>query len=117
MEDKRKKHWKKSNQNKLDKIKQIVKKFKDELGGKCEICGEDRYHVLEFHHENPNEKEDNVPTLLRYYGYGEKSINKVKEEVKKCKLLCANCHKDVHYNLQQTITNGGIYAPEQVQGL
>ena len=64
-------------------------------GGKCEICGYDRCATaLEFHHINPDEKE---------FGIGQKgytrSFEKNKEEVDKCILVCANCHREIHEGL------------------
>ena len=62
------------------------------LGGKCQICGFDLFaDALEFHHEDPSQKE---------YALSEKGICHDIEadlnEVKKCFLLCANCHRGVH---------------------
>ena len=57
---------------------------------KCSICGESRHWCLEFHHLNPNEKESEVTRL-------KESPRKLKEELKKCVVLCANCHRDIHY--------------------
>jgi hypothetical protein len=89
--------WRISNLNKLQKIKDIISNFKTKLGDKCQKCGEDRKHVLEFHHIDPSKKEDDIPTMLRYYGFGKSSIKQVEEEVDKCILLCSNCHRDFHY--------------------
>lgn len=72
--------------------KEAVKK----LGGKCIKCGYDRcLDALQFHHINPNEKEF---TLGK-----NKSISweKYWEEAQKCELLCANCHAEEHYKLNQ----------------
>ena len=62
------------------------------MGGKCQICGYDRcINALEFHH--PNEDKAYRPTyvIMRW------SWDKAKEEIKKCMLLCANCHREIHY--------------------
>ena len=65
----------------------------DSMGGCCQICGYNKTHnALEFHHIDPNEKE---------MGFGETRANNVKwalliEELKKCIMLCSNCHKEVH---------------------
>lgn len=57
---------------------------------KCSICGEDRHWCLEFHHLNPNEKESEVTRL-------KESPRRLREELKKCIVLCANCHRGLHY--------------------
>ena len=64
-------------------------------GGKCEKCGYDKCPAaFDFHHKDPNEKEFG----LAAHGHT-KSWDKVKEEIDKCMLLCANCHREVHYEL------------------
>jgi hypothetical protein len=55
-------------------------------------CGEKRWWVLEFHHNNNNDKYEDVSKLINY------GIVAVKKEIKKCEILCANCHKDFHHN-------------------
>lgn len=71
-------------------------------GGKCEECGYDRCQdALVFHHENPEEKE---------FGLAQNGITRTwKEywnEAQKCKLLCANCHAEKHWKLNNE-NNGG----------
>lgn len=61
----------------------------------CPLCGEKRYWVLEFHHLDKNDKEYNIARMPSY-GY---SIKKIKEELRKCIILCANCHKDLHHGI------------------
>ena len=59
---------------------------------KCCKCGYCKnYAALEFHHLDPKEK-DFVWTKLR-----ELSWVKITEELKKCVLLCANCHREEHW--------------------
>ncbi len=64
------------------------------LGGKCSVCGYDRcLDALEFHHENPQEKEFKL-------GSGNTmSWKEYKSEALKCKLVCSNCHKEIHSEL------------------
>ena len=64
------------------------------LGGKCKICGYNRcVDALEFHHENPNDKEFKL-------GSGNTmSWNQYKNEALKCMLVCSNCHKEIHSNI------------------
>jgi hypothetical protein len=77
------KRWRKNTKDRMVKS----------MGGCCQICGYNRSHkALEFHHIDPNEKE---------MGFGETRANNVKwsllvEELRKCILLCSNCHKEVH---------------------
>lgn len=68
------------------------------MGGCCQVCGYNKTtNALEFHHINPEEKE---------MGFGDTRANNVKwsllvEELKKCILLCSNCHKEVHEGVTQ----------------
>lgn len=57
---------------------------------KCSKCGESRFYCLDFHHINPDEKETEIAKLIN-------SPKKLKEELKKCIVLCANCHRELHY--------------------
>ena len=62
-------------------------------GSRCAICGYSKYTgALEFHHRDPNEKDF---TISNDRAKLEESI----EESKKCILLCANCHREVHAGL------------------
>jgi len=59
---------------------------------KCCRCGYCRnYAALEFHHLDPKEKDFNW-TKLR-----ETQWSQIIEELKKCILLCANCHREEHW--------------------
>jgi endogenous inhibitor of DNA gyrase (YacG/DUF329 family) len=63
------------------------------MGGKCTICGYDKnYASLEFHHLIPKEKE--FPLDARHLSNS--SITSLLKEAKKCILLCANCHRELH---------------------
>ena len=79
-------------------IKNFRQRLKHRLiyagGGKCCICGYDKCSAaLEFHHLNPEEKEF---TLGANTNIGtEKAI----AEIKKCVLVCANCHREIHDGL------------------
>ena len=64
----------------------------EHLGGKCSRCGYHKYpELLEFHHKNPEEKEFSI--ALRGHS---RSWARVKAEIEKCALLCANCHREIH---------------------
>lgn len=82
-----------------ENLKNRRKRIKEELleykGGKCQICGYQKCSsALEFHHLNPEEKDFSLSTTSSY-----KNIDKMKQEVDKCILVCANCHREIHYKL------------------
>lgn len=57
----------------------------------CAKCGDKRHYLLEFHHNNPKEKELTISEHCR------KTFNKLLPEIKKCSVLCSNCHREFHY--------------------
>jgi len=66
-------------------------------GNRCQMCGYSRcMDALEFHHLDPTKKDFGISSK----GYT-RSWEKVKEEIEKCFLLCANCHREVHADILQ----------------
>ncbi len=62
-----------------------------EAGGCCRLCGYDRcVAALEFHHLDPTTKQFGVAQQ----GVA-RSIERLRVEVRKCVLLCSNCHAEV----------------------
>lgn len=59
---------------------------------KCARCDEDHIACMDFHHIDPTEKEYGVSTLVKNRMY-----TKAYKEIKKCIVLCANCHRKEHY--------------------
>lgn len=55
----------------------------------CVDCGETDISVLEFDHKRRTGKEYNVSRIIRMTG----SIKKLKCEISKCEVRCANCHR------------------------
>ena len=60
-------------------------------GGKCEICGNDNFFILELHHFNAD-KELNSSSMYK------QKWSLIEKEVEKCRLLCSNCHAEIHYD-------------------
>jgi hypothetical protein len=63
---------------------------RDEMA--CIRCGEERPPALDFHHTN--EKERSVSEMVND-GYSKASI---RDEIARCLVLCANCHRREHYD-------------------
>jgi hypothetical protein len=73
------------------KRKALKKLAVDLLGGKCNKCKYDKcLKALEFHHYI-GKKENHITRLIQ--NNNQKAVLK---EVKKCELLCANCHREEH---------------------
>ena len=59
------------------------------LGGHCQICGYDRcLSAFDFHHIDAREKDFTISASM--------SWDRIEPELKKCVLLCSNCHREVH---------------------
>lgn len=69
----------------------FVKNLKKDF--KCEICSINDFRVLDFHHKDDSNKEFNIGDVSRL-GLGKE---KIIAEIAKCKVLCANCHRILHY--------------------
>jgi transposase len=70
------------------KVKRILV---DEAGGACALCGYDRFvGALQFHHVDPSTKRFD----LSLKGVA-RALDTVREEARKCVVLCANCHAEV----------------------
>lgn len=81
---------------------EIVKNFRQRLkeratyvlGDKCACCGYNKcIQALEFHHLNPNEKD------FTFGSNPNRSWAETRNEIQKCILVCANCHREIHYGL------------------
>ena len=66
------------------------------LGGKCFLCPYDRCDsAFDFHHIDPNEKDFEISTRMSWVA--------IVEELDKCVLLCATCHREVHAGLHPSL--------------
>jgi len=87
---------KKKNKNCIEWQRKARKERKIKLveifGGKCPFCGYNKcYKAFDFHHVDPSEKDISLATI----GFLSK-WEKIIQEVKKCILVCSNCHREVH---------------------
>jgi hypothetical protein len=55
----------------------------------CIHCGERDPRCLQFHHQDPEQKECNVSRLVC-------SLSRALEEAARCVVMCANCHCKLH---------------------
>lgn len=71
-------------------VKDKITEYKANIG--CISCGESDPVCLDFHHIDPKTKEYTIATA----GVKGLSFEKVLLEIKKCEVLCANCHRKRH---------------------
>lgn len=73
---------------KLEKKERAIKI----MGGKCKLCGYNKcVAALDFHHIDPSQKDSDLKHLLC------KKWLYIEKEIKKCELLCSNCHRETHW--------------------
>ncbi len=81
------------------------------LGGRCSVCGynKDCPGAFAFHHADPTTKKFNIS------GHGFlREWQEVVQESRKCVLLCATCHAEVHAGMhadKETFWRGQVAQP------
>lgn len=76
--------------NRLKTREFLHEKILEYLKGKsCSICGQTDIRTFEFDHINPESKSFGIANGIRY---GRK-WDTILDEIAKCRVLCANCHK------------------------
>jgi len=72
-----------------EQIKQYINNYKLSRG--CSVCGYNKCAAaLDFHHNGDKECTISQAIVKKY---GEKRL---KKEIDKCIVLCANCHRELH---------------------
>jgi hypothetical protein len=90
-------HFKKNIKSELETRRIYTNKQKDRYNNykktlSCNICKENRHYVLDFHHTS-NDKEHSIANMVTR-GF---TWDKILKEIKKCEVLCANCHREIHF--------------------
>lgn len=86
-------HYKENKQlylNHNKKAKQTKKEFVDSGKTKCCKCGESELCCLDYHHLDESTK------LFELSKYHLHTLVKIKAEIAKCIVVCANCHRKIH---------------------
>ena len=72
-------------------------------GGKCALCGYDRCSdALEFHHNDSSKKDFAISQDGLTCSW-----ERTKNEIDKCTLVCANCHRELHNNIRSLPKKSG----------
>jgi hypothetical protein len=62
-------------------------------GGRCQLCGYSKcVQALEFHHDTEDKEHD-----ISYMCGHRVANTKIAAELDKCMLVCANCHRELHF--------------------
>lgn len=83
--------------------------FIDSFKTACVRCGNADKRVLDFHHIDDSTKLFEVASR-RVAGYAK---NKIKAEIDKCEILCANCHRIHHW---EEINENKLHRPVEALG-
>jgi hypothetical protein len=75
---------------------------------RCADCGERHPAALQFHHLNSEDKMFNIADAVR----NGISLDRIKKEIEKCIVLCANCHAIRHYRTRKKNQTGPGIAGE-----
>lgn len=73
-------------QNRKDLQQNMLDFLKDKA---CVICGQSDIRTFEFDHRNPETKSFGIAQAIRLG----KKWEEILDEIAKCRILCANCHK------------------------
>ena len=92
-------HYKKDKQYYLDSNRERRKRNRQYVfnylkDNPCEECGESRIAALQFDHLDRNKKEFTIGRKAHI-----SSLDRIKKEIEKCRVLCANCHA-IHTAIQ-----------------
>lgn len=80
--------------NRAKSLKKELKLSVDSLKAKkgCSNCVENSPCCLDFHHIN-GDKEYTISKFITL-----KNKNRLEQEIRKCTIVCANCHRKIHAN-------------------
>lgn len=88
-------HAKQEIKRRQREIREWIIGMKEKL--KCETCGEPHFATLDFHHKDPLQK-DIAMSKVHLWGWSKEHIM---IEMKKCSVLCSNCHRKLHWEEKQ----------------
>ena len=94
-------HYKENKEKYINKRRELRARYQKEYHDyqktlSCSECGENHVACIEFHHLNPELKEFNIS---RKAGYG--PLKTLMSEIEKCIILCSNCHRKLHYEIEE----------------
>jgi hypothetical protein len=84
-------YFKEHTRRREQEIKEFIRQQK--AGLSCKHCGNTDIRVLDFHHLDKHTKEVGLSGIARK-GW---SNERILREIAKCEVLCANCHRILHW--------------------
>ena len=96
------KEWRKNTKNRMI----------DSMGGCCQVCSYNKSsRALEFHHLDPTIKD------IGFGGARASNVSwkKLVVELRKCILVCSNCHKEIHDGITDIPENFATFNEDYVE--
>lgn len=91
-----------NSKNTVERLRKFKQQLVDYKGGKCNKCGYDRcVAALDLHHRDPNKKNFTF-SHIKMTSF-EKNKDIICNELDKCDLLCANCHREIHFIIDNNL--------------
>lgn len=75
----------------IERLRRKINRYKERKG--CNVCGENDHRCLDFHHIDSDLKENQIASAIKALW----SIERIIAEIKKCQILCSNCHRKLHH--------------------
>ncbi len=70
--------------------------YREYMAGKCcTFCAESTFECLDWHHVDPSTKSAQISDMVHRH----RPEFRILEEMDKCILVCANCHRKLHAGL------------------
>jgi predicted DNA-binding protein YlxM (UPF0122 family) len=95
------KHVCRNKKIRMKKIREWLIEYKSKLVCKC---GESDIACLDFHHKDSSKKEITISKAIAR-GW---SIRRLTEEIKKCEIMCSNCHMKLHFGERNDLDEKSI---------
>lgn len=93
------KNYPRLKQEKVLRRRRNLKIIQEARTGSCTRCPESDSRCLDFHHVDPKSKSFSLGSSVAR----DSSEAKLREELAKCVLLCANCHRKEHIALVEAV--------------
>jgi len=84
-------------------LRMWLRRYKSKL--RCEMCGENHPACIQFHHRDREDKSFTIGKIIgrrRYITH-----KKLEQEIRKCDILCGNCHAKLHWQEMHMTDSGG----------
>jgi len=88
------------------KLRMVVR-----MGGKCQCCGYDKCaDALDFHHIDQDTKDFSFSKVMAHCVAWER----IEAELKKCVLICSNCHRELHAGMRSLPEHHAHYTAQSL---